>query len=48
MNIQGSNMAERRQVRNTGGARRIVLVLQFGLLLISAAFMANTYIYFII
>lgn len=46
MNIQGSNMAERRQVRNTGGARRIVLVLQFGLLLISAAFMANTYIYF--
>ncbi len=40
-------MAERRQIRNSdSGRHRIALVFQIVLLLISAAFMANTYIFF--
>ena len=47
MNIQGSNMVERRNVRNSEAARRrVATVFQVGLVLVCSAFMANTYIYF--
>lgn len=47
MNIQGSNMVERRSVRNSAVPRyRAATVFQVGLVLICSAFMANTYIYF--
>lgn len=47
MNIQGSNIVERRSVRNSDASRhRIALVFQVAILVVCAAFMANTYIYF--
>ena len=47
MNIQGSNIVERRSVRNSvASRRRAATVFQVGLLLICVAFLANTYIYF--
>ena len=47
MNIQGSNIVERRSVRNSDASRRrAATVFQVGLLLICVAFLANTYIYF--
>lgn len=47
MNIQGSSIVERRNVRNAEIARhRVAVVFQVGLLVVCTAFMANTYIYF--
>ncbi len=47
MNIQGSNIVERRSVRNSNASRRYAIAIFQGLLiLVCIAFMANTYIYF--
>ena len=47
MNIQGSNIVARSSVRNSDASRRrAAAVFQAGLMLVSIAFMANTYIYF--
>ncbi len=47
MNIQGSNIVARSSVRNSDASRRrAAAVFQVGLMLVSIAFMANTYIYF--
>ena len=47
MNIQGSNIVARSSVRHSDASRRkVAVVFQVGLMLVSIAFMANTYIYF--